>query len=217
MTEKTLKWKLAQRVELKWWSNYLKDQDRDEYLNWKREYWENLSENFKHTLLLPKGAKLLDAGCGPAGIFKILNDYHVDAVDPLMNAYHEHLKHFKKENYPHTRFFSQALEDFVSEEKYDAVFCMNAINHVSNIDKSIAVLCNVVKSQGHVVLSIDAHNFSIYKHLFRLVPGDILHPHQYTLNEYVQKIEGNNFKIIDCITLKMEYFFTHYMLIAQKI
>ena len=38
--KKTLKWNIAQKAELKWWENYLKGKNVDQYHTWKKAYWQ---------------------------------------------------------------------------------------------------------------------------------------------------------------------------------
>ena len=38
----TWKWKIAQTLEYKWWQNYLKNKDTEEYISWKCLYWNKL-------------------------------------------------------------------------------------------------------------------------------------------------------------------------------
>ena len=99
---------------------------------------------------------------------------------------------------------------------FDVVFCMNCINHVYEIEKGFEKLKEVCANTGTLILSIDAHNFSFFKYLFRLVPGDILHPQQYDLHEYKTFLENQGFKILKLEVLKSEFFFTHYLIIASE-
>ena len=93
---------------------------------------------------------------------------------------------------------------------------MNAINHVHDIEKGFEKLNEVCAENGTVIFSIDAHNFAFFKYLFRLVPGDILHPHQYDLVEYKQFIEKQKMKIVKTELLKKEFFFNHYLMVVRK-
>jgi 2-polyprenyl-6-hydroxyphenyl methylase/3-demethylubiquinone-9 3-methyltransferase len=77
-------------------------------------------------------------------------------------------------------------------------------------------LIELAKPNAFVIVTIDAHNYSFFKKIFRLLPGDILHPHQYDLNEYEKFLTSRNCDLIKSIHLKQEFFFDHYMLIAQK-
>ena len=215
--KKTLKWNLAQKAELKWWENYLKGRDVDQYHSWKKNYWQKLLDMIEPVCPVIPGMTILDAGCGPAGIFMNLSDCKVDAVDPLVDNYEKNLSHFKRSNYPYTNFFSLPIEQYKTETKYDIVFCMNAINHVSDINFSYDLLAGMVKPGGKIVVTIDAHNHSFFKKLFRAVPGDILHPHQYDLKEYEAFLTKRNFKILQSNKLKHEFFFDHYMQVGELI
>ncbi|MEZ5014050.1 MAG: methyltransferase domain-containing protein [Chitinophagales bacterium] len=214
--KKTLKWNLAQKAELKWWENYLKGKDVDTYHIWKRAYWQKLLDLIAAHCPVEKGMDILDAGCGPAGIFMNLEGCSVDAVDPLLDEYAKNLKHFSTAAYPYVTFHSLPLEKYTSDNKYDIVFCMNAINHVSDIAFSYDLLCSLVKPGGKLVVTIDAHNYTFFKYLFRAVPGDILHPHQYDLKEYDAFITDRGCTMLQVERLKKEFFFDHYIEVAEK-
>jgi 2-polyprenyl-6-hydroxyphenyl methylase/3-demethylubiquinone-9 3-methyltransferase len=214
MQSKTLKWKLAQSIELRWWKNYLGDKNPTEYAAWKKQYWQNLLSKIE-TLKFTDGLEVLDCGCGPAGVFMAMpENAKVDAEDPLLLDYETNLTHFKQSNYPLIKFFAVPLEDFNPSKKYDLIFCMNAINHVSDINFCYDKLCSMLKPNGQLVITIDAHNHSFFKNLFRAIPGDVLHPHQYDLNEYNQFLTSRNLKIVKTEKLKSEFFFNHYLQVA---
>ena len=213
---KTLKWELAQRVELLWWRKYLRKKSKEEYTAWKKGYWNEVLQKIgKHLQIQPKD-KVLDAGCGPAGIFMVLPHQQVTAVDPLLSDYQNKLPHFLPSDYPNVQFHNLPLEQFQSTGDYDIAFCMNAINHVSDIDHSFDRLVESVRPQGTLVVSIDAHNYDFFKRLFRLIPGDILHPHQYDLVEYQQMLTKRGCEVSHCQLIKKNWLFDHYVLVARK-
>ena len=216
MQSKTFKWKLAQNIELKWWKNYLHDKNPTEYLVWKKKYWQNILSSIP-SLNFTEDCHVLDCGCGPAGVFIALpQNIFVDAEDPLLNDYEKNLPHFKKAMYPTVHFYSVPFEDFISTKKYDYIFCMNAINHVSDLDACYDKLVALLKPNGKLIITIDAHNHSFFKHLFRFVPGDVLHPHQFDLTEYELLLSNRGLKILQTINLKKEFFFNHYLQVAKK-
>ena len=104
----------------------------------------------------------------------------------------------------------------MTKKKFEIAFCLNAINHFSNLQLSLNKLVDLVKPGGKIVLSIDAHNFSFFKHLFRIIPVDILHPHQFDLDEYEEMLHNRNCKILKSTRLENRYFFNYYVLIAEK-
>ena len=220
----TFRWKIAQAAEIRWWQNYLKNKPTTDYAHWKTHYWENLLlETGLERLNTPEGTgegsntRILDAGCGPAGIFMIFKNQKVDALDPLLDDYEEKLPHFKKSLYPNVTFYSQPLETFDKTNEYEAVFCLNAINHVADLDKCFDILVNSVKAGGHLVVSIDAHNFLFLKTIFQTIPGDILHPHQYDLKEYSDMLTSRGCLLEKTILKKKEFIFNYYILVLKKL
>ncbi len=209
-----LRWKIAQSAELRWWQRYLKRKPTADYLQWKRAYWKTFLQQIG--VYLKSDEKVLDAGCGPAGIFTVLKGQQVDAVDPLLNQYDEKLDHFQKSNYPEISFFSESLEGFQTTKSYDKVFCLNAINHVADLNLCLDKLVNFTKSGGQLIVSIDAHNFQLFKHIFRLLPGDILHPHQYDLKEYQRMLEARGVEIFNTVLYKKQFLFNYYVLVGSK-
>jgi 2-polyprenyl-6-hydroxyphenyl methylase/3-demethylubiquinone-9 3-methyltransferase len=210
------RWNTAQFAERKWWQNYLKNKEVSEYLNWKKNYWNNLLQKCNPFFSIDEKDSILDAGCGPAGMFMLFDKNNTTAFDPLIDTYENDLPHFKKNDYPSVTFINKGLEDISIHEKFDKIFCMNAINHVHDIELSYDNLIHLAKAEAHIIVTIDAHNHSFFKKLFRLLPGDILHPHQYDLKEYEDFLTSRNCDIIQSIHLKHDFFFDHYMLIAKK-
>src|SRR5688572_27549756 len=116
-------WKVAQFMEQRWWRNYLKGKSKSEYLQWKKGYWKSLIEKCQPHIELKPGIRILDAGCGPAGVFIYLGkDYDMDAVDPLWHDYEKHHGLIDKSDYPKVDFFSIGLEEFHPNHQYDLIF-----------------------------------------------------------------------------------------------
>lgn len=209
-----LRWHVAQFFEIRWWQRYLARRDKAGYLDWKRQYWLGFLQ--KSGLDVYPGARVLDAGCGPAGIFTILENQAVDAVDPLLHRYEKSFAHFSPADYPRVRFFNRALEDFYADRPYDFVFCLNAINHVADLPLCLNRLAALTRRGGMLALSVDAHNQAWAKQLFRLVPADILHPHQYDLEEYQTMLHSCGFRVEQTVLIKKEVIFNYFLLLAVK-
>jgi trans-aconitate methyltransferase len=210
----SLRWKIAQAAEIRWWQNYLKKRPKADYLIWKRKYWKTLLSRLNLTIL--RGEKVLDAGCGPAGVFMVLEEFQTDAMDPLLDDYEKKLDHFSKSQYPNVRFFNEPLETFSPNERYKKVFCLNAINHVADLDLCFDKLVDFTEDGGTMIVSIDAHNFTFFKKIFRVLPGDILHPHQFNLEEYQRMIIDRGCKLEQSILYREDFFFNYYILIFTK-
>jgi 2-polyprenyl-3-methyl-5-hydroxy-6-metoxy-1,4-benzoquinol methylase len=213
-----LKWRIAQFAELRWWKRYLGGKNKAQYLAWKQQYWQAFLQQIQAHLWLPNRARLLDAGCGPAGIFMVLAPNHsVTAIDPLLAQYQQHLTHFSPADYPTVQFAAITLEQLTEKEQYDAIFCLNAINHVANLPLCLDNLQQALQPNGKLIMSIDAHNYSFFKRLFRLLPGDILHPHQYDLSEYQAMLQQKQIAIEQVICLKKAFFFDYYVIVGKRV
>ncbi len=210
-----MRWRLAQLLEIKWWSRYLSEKDPDDYLKWKKEYWKQLIEELSNSLTINPGDKILDAGCGPAGVFIALDANQVVAIDPLLEKY-QSLPHFRPSHYPDVSFKTGTIESLNFLKEFDTVFCLNAINHVSDIHVAYDKICNAVKPGGHLVVSIDAHNHAVLKKIFRLLPGDVLHPHQYDLTEYEQFLTTRGFRIKQTLLKETGKIFNYYVQVAER-
>jgi len=208
-----LRWQIAQFFEIRWWRFYLSGKEKTAYLDWKKDYWKQfLAQTGVEPL---PGEKILDAGCGPAGIFMVLPRQRVDALDPLLGHYRREIPHFRPADYPHTTFFCEKIERYFPERQYDIVFCLNAINHVADLHRCLDRLALLTKPEGTLVLSVDVHNSNFLKRVFRLFPGDILHPHQHDLAEYEAMLVKRGFYLERKIQIKKELVFGYWVLVGR--
>ncbi|MCF8281545.1 MAG: class I SAM-dependent methyltransferase [Bacteroidales bacterium] len=205
-----LRWKIAQYFEAWWWRRYLRGKAVPDYLDWKREYWVDFLQ--KINLEVPPSATVFDAGCGPAGIFLVLRKNEVTALDPLLGKYRGLFPYFTDGSLRNVRFVEQPLEQFVAPQQFDLVFCLNAINHVADLGVCLQKLREATRPGGKLILSVDAHNHLVFKRLFQLLPGDILHPHQFDLADYKRLLAQYGFQIQHEIRLKKEFFFSYHVL-----
>lgn len=210
-----MRWKIAQWFEQRWWKSYLNDKSPTDYLKWKQAYWRDFLSQLHFPT--PQDQSILDAGCGPTGIFIHLNGNKVTATDPLVDTYENQLDHFKKSNYPWVDFQPKLIEELEFIQKFDLVCCINVINHVQNIDRSYHNLVSALKVGGNIILSIDSHNFILPKLLFKLLPLDVLHPHQYALNEYEDHLKERGIKIKQSVKLKSGLLFDYYAIVGEKV
>lgn len=217
MRVSSFRWKIAQFVERAWWKHYLKNKTTQDYLKWKSDYWINFYTPLSKFLEINESSTILDAGCGPAGIFMILANNSTVAIDPLLDNYEKDLHHFNRKMYQQVQFITTSIELYNNPSNFDVIFCINAINHVKNLQLALNNLVINSKKKGKIVISIDAHNYKFLKNIFSVIPGDILHPHQYTLEDYQQMITLEGTKILTTIRLKKELIFDYYVIVAEKI
>ena len=97
--KRTIKWNIAQKAELKWWQQYLKGKDVEAYHTWKRAYWQGILDKIAGSAPIREGMSILDAGCGPAGMFMQLPNCNVDALDPLLDKYEKRKKSVLQSHY----------------------------------------------------------------------------------------------------------------------
>ncbi len=211
-SKKSFQWRLAQWLEIRWWKRYLSNKEVQPYLDQKRIYWQKIINSLG--LRFDHNSKILDAGCGPAGIFILFEDQEIVAIDPLLDAYKE-LPHFNQKDYPKVTFKSVPIESFDSPDSFDWVCCLNAINHVEDWDKGLDILSGVVKTDGQLLLGIDVHNRSWLKWIFRQFPGDLLHPHQHDRQDYLEALRQRGWIIKKEYTWKKGFIFDYWLLVAQ--
>jgi SAM-dependent methyltransferase len=206
---KRFRWKVAQWFERQWWRWYLGSKDKTSYLVWKRAYWADFLRSLD--IHLAPGGRIADLGCGPAGLFILFDATHeVEAVDPLIHHYSKQLVHFNQAEYPNTRFVESALETWRPSGVWQAIFCINAINHVSEIEMALASIKNAWAPGQTLVITTDAHRRKWLQRIFALAPGDILHPHQYTLKGYLDLITHAGFPKPETKLIKREGIFDYY-------
>jgi 2-polyprenyl-3-methyl-5-hydroxy-6-metoxy-1,4-benzoquinol methylase len=209
-----LRWKVAQTAEQYWWQQYLRKKPVDQYLHQKKAYWHRVLAEAK--VSIAPTDRILDAGCGPAGIFMVFPENEVVAIDPLLQRYEQTLAHFRQAWYPWVQFHNTSLENWPARASFDTVFCLNAINHVSDLPLALDRLIASLKPGGTLWLSIDAHRHTWLQPIFQLIPGDILHPHQYSKSEYIQMVEDRQCTIRQVRCLKPGQIFDYYLIEAIK-
>jgi 2-polyprenyl-6-hydroxyphenyl methylase/3-demethylubiquinone-9 3-methyltransferase len=209
---KRWKWRTAQWFEIRWWKNYLSKKNSVEYLRWKSDYWISFLRELNLNAESFRNQAVLDAGCGPAGIFMVLPHSRIEAVDPLMDEYRKNIPMFIPQNFPAVNFYSSPLEEFQPRGKYDAIFCLNVINHVQDMERCLLNFSQWLKPEGLLILSTDAHKYSAFRFLFQLLPGDVLHPHQYGFRDYQEMVKKAGFEPLQILKRKQDFFFQYVIL-----
>ena len=208
----SFRWKIAQHIEQRWWKNYLAKKDPEQYLTWKRSYWIKFLNDLGAEV--PQDQRILDAGCGPAGIFTILRGNEVIAIDPLLSSYSEFAA-FRPDEANWTQFEQSLLEDF-SAPRFDVIYCTNAINHVRDLNVGFTKLLELLKPGGELIVSTDCHKYGFFKGLFRLTQFDVLHPHQFDEKEYTECINKAGGTIENSFPLGGDFFFRYVVFKVRK-
>ncbi len=213
-TSTNRRWRIAQAAEIRWWRAYLGRQDWPTYLKEKQAGWNRLLQRLE--MVVPEEVPVLDAGCGPAGIFMVLKKNPVDALDPLLGQYQRHISGFDPQLYLHVHFLEQPLETLENIEKYAVIFCINAINHVADLDQSLTRLYRAGKPGSTLVLSSDLHRWRFLRWIFRLLPGDVLHPQQHNLADYRQLLTRQGWQLEKELLIRQSLIFDYWVLVLRK-
>lgn len=191
----TLRWRVAQYLERRWWKRYLNGKSPEDYLLDKTAYWQRTLDQLGWQPV--PGRRVLDAGCGPAGVFIHVQDVEdVTALDPLLAKYEEDLAIFRREDYPKVRFLHQPLEQaFDDGATFEAIYCFNAINHVSDWDVALDALTAHAHPGTRLLLTSDVHRHKLLLPIFRALPGDALHPQQHGPEAYRNALTRRGWRI----------------------
>jgi 2-polyprenyl-3-methyl-5-hydroxy-6-metoxy-1,4-benzoquinol methylase len=93
---------------------------------------------------------------------------------------------------------------------------MNALNHVADIETSLKTLVDHLSPSGQLIASVDCHNYWAMQQLFRILPGDILHPQQYKLDDYLKMFKKHALKVTTTRCVHKGYLFSHYLIVLRK-
>lgn len=168
------------------------------------------SEEFEAVLKLIRenstnAISILDVGCGPGftSIAFALEGFEVLAVDPDSSSSVgigavERLKaSYKLDNIKST--ISTAENLIVSDEKFDIVYCRQAMHHADNLTRFIGNLSSFLKPNGilltvrdHVIYNSKDKNWFLNTHpLHKFYGGE----NAYTHEEYVNSMQKSGLKI----------------------
>jgi len=212
----SLRWRTAQWLERRWWRRYLRGKPPEAYLRDKRAYWAKTLDQLDWEPV--PGRRVIDAGCGPAGVFIHLHDIErVTALDPLLESYEEDLPIFRRADYPAVNFLHQPLEQAFDEEAaFDAIYCFNAINHVADWDLALDALTAHAKTGTRMVLTSDVHRHHWLLPVFQALPGDALHPQQHGPKAYRSALKKRGWRIEWEDVLRREAIFDYTAWVAVK-
>ena len=207
------RWKIAQFAERWWWKSYLSKKDPAEYREWKEGYWLSVLQKIGYKKEDFYG-RIADIGCGPNGIFQLFEKSHqISLIDPLLDDYIL----FDTFNTPSkSELFSMKIEDFEGRIDHEFIFCFNAINHMRDMSSALQKMVDILSENGTLILSCDVHNWSLFYQTFRIIPGDILHPHQITKKEMDSLLNRHGLAINQCQLLNKKAIFSEYVWVCTK-
>lgn len=133
------------------------------------EYWRRHRYLDEILALIPPlaGRRVLDVGCGISTVLHFLEGERY-GVDPLADEY---LKIYK---YPPGISVRKGEGESLPfpEEHFDLVFCTNALDHVTDVRRTLSEIRRVLRYGGSFVLTVETFQRPIHR--------DIAHPHSLT-------------------------------------
>jgi ubiquinone/menaquinone biosynthesis C-methylase UbiE len=183
------KWKQAQQKEMESWL------ETDMTYDYLMKNWEERKEDFRPIVeRLNPESSIIDIGSGPVSVLHSFPSYRkMIAIDPLNDKYSSKYKRL-----PSIEYISSKAEklDF-QDNSFDAVVCVNALDHMDDYLQSLEEMMRCLKPGG--LLYLEYENTSPLSVFFAKLgykkPLDDFHP-ILVQNKYVfRALKDNNFVI----------------------
>ncbi len=174
-------------------------------------------ENINSTKPL-QGLKILDVGCGGGLATIALNQLgaSVIGIDPGKSAILAANNKARDLGLQDIEHICIMPEDFKSSELFDVVVCLDVIEHVQSIEQTCAVLRNMVKLDGAIIISTINRNLKSLmlgivaaEYLLRMLPVGTHAYEKFVKPSQLQNIlinSGFKIKKLQGIGLKLPYF-----------
>ncbi len=137
------------------------------------EYWSNVLDMMPFKI--KPDNRILDIGCGPAGILQAIKHGIKRGIDPLMEEYQSNF------SLPSDcQWISSKIEDYQDDEKFDIIFVWNSLDHVDDLHKAVQSIKRLLSKDGYLVISVWCHTTRIFEYYFKAFNRyiDKFHPHQ---------------------------------------
>jgi SAM-dependent methyltransferase len=181
------RWNRAQEAEKRYWRStrwWLNDD--------RRLYWQEiLSRGFGLDYNFFINKDVLEIGCGPSGIiFQIETAKHRIGIEPM------ELGNLVSEDWKKSIVKKGVGEELPFEDNsFDIVISFNALDHAINPDGVIRETYRVLRDNGDFLLWIYTLR-DIYRPFQRILNRlDPPHPHHFTYNDVISKVDSNSFRI----------------------
>ena len=152
------KWEDSQKNERNFWNWQFGEGNQDQFH--RNVYYRSLMEgvcsiikDFLDSQSLDDKT-LLDVGSGPEGLLHKLKAKEKYALDPLMDEYGK-MGYGISDNdvIPISGSAEEELSDYIN--KFDIIFCLNALDHMCDIEEAIRNIRSALVDNGFLVLMTD--------------------------------------------------------------
>lgn len=178
-------WLVAQEVERKGWQ-------QQDWMDMGRERrtseWDRHLRDLGTSLDAFAGLDVLDVGCGPTSVAYFIDGKRRVGLDPLADTYAEWNGYFGE---PIELVHSMAETMPFDDGEFDAVFCVNCIDHTLAPEEILEECARVVRPGGTLIFHVDLD--SPLRKLHKLVKTDcgLAHPQSLTYRWVRERIDRN--------------------------
>lgn len=137
--------------------------------------------------------RILEVGCGIGNFTKTLTNFgQVWAMD-IESNYIEQTKKLVGKNAQVGIGDIEKGKYFFSNTKFDAIVCINVLEHIKDDTKALENLYDLLDNKGYLILLVPAHKF-----LFGEIDKSVGHFRRYTVKEIKSKMVEVGFEILNC-------------------
>jgi 2-polyprenyl-3-methyl-5-hydroxy-6-metoxy-1,4-benzoquinol methylase len=146
-----------QQIEIGFWRELFKSKGTPEmFLEQRKEDWDDFAKNLPEMAeYLKNGAEkhVLEVGCGLVSPLEFADSKaEITAIDPLVGAYQDTIDLMGRP----VRYLGQSGEAIAFDgETFDAVTCLNVLDHTPNPDTMVAEIRRVLKTGGKLFFEIN--------------------------------------------------------------
>ncbi len=171
-------WRRAQVHERR----YHEQKDADAVMSINRVYWQRILAALPAQIAIRPGTRILDVGCGGAGILLAMDRGERTGIDPLMPFY--------LENFPFLaetpiQWVQGRAEDLEHDATHDLIFAINMLDHTEDPHRVAKNLARSLVPGGFLVCGLNVHSSPLWSLYFRLFHRliDPPHPHHFLARE----------------------------------
>jgi SAM-dependent methyltransferase len=173
------RWKRAQTYEGRHRiRNEVDEKTLRENLKTESNDWKFFMDNTKFKLT--DDSLLLDIGSAGIPVFMTQPKGIKYTIDPLIELRKKTLPVLDELYKEYSiKAYSMPLEDFKEHAQFDAIFVLNVLDHVGDLDRFISKLDSLLKKGGYLVIYVDMHTNPVTKWICNTFYVELPHPHHF--------------------------------------